>query len=62
MTVTSSVLVLGAGLVLAAQGSGRTDQSANMTDRERAPMWVPGADVPMAVYIRFEEPPAAPPR
>lgn len=62
VTVAGSILILGAGLVLAAQGSSRTDQSASVTDGERYPMWVPGTDVPMAVYIRTQEHPAAPPR
>lgn len=62
VTVTGSALILGAGLVLAAQGPGRADQSADPSDRERYPMWVPGTDIPMATYIRPDDLPSAPPR
>jgi hypothetical protein len=61
--VTCAALVLGAGLVLAAQGPGRADQSARITDKERQPMWVPGTNVPMSAYIDAEDGlPLAPPR
>lgn len=63
MAVTCAALVLGAGLVLAAQGPGRADQSVRVTDKERYPVWVPGADVPMSTYIDAENRlPLAPPR
>lgn len=62
VALTCTALVLGAGLVLAAQGSGRADMSAQPTDRERYPMWVPGTDVPMAAYIESNRLPSAPPR
>lgn len=61
--VTCAALIMGAGLVLAAQGPGRADQSATVSDRERHPVWVPGTDVPMSTYIDAEESlPLAPPR
>lgn len=62
VAVTWTALVLGAGLVLAAQGSGRADPSVDPTDRERYPMWVPGTDVPMATYLESNSLPSAPPR
>jgi hypothetical protein len=61
-TVTCTALVLGAGLVLAAQGPGRADQSVDLPDRERYPLWVPGSDVPMVAYIRQDDLSSAPPR
>ncbi|HSD75066.1 MAG TPA: hypothetical protein VLB75_09875 [Steroidobacteraceae bacterium] len=51
LVVWSSALVLGAGLVLAAQGPGRAEWAAELSDVERQPLWVPGGDVPMAAYI-----------
>ncbi len=63
VAVTCTALILGAGLVLAAQGSGRADQSAAPTDRERYPMWVPGSEIPMATYIEEQDRlPLPPPR
>ena len=44
-------LALAAGMVLAAQQSGRADRFADPSDRELHPQWVPGSDVPMAVYL-----------
>ena len=51
LVVWTSALVLGAGLVLAAQGPGRAELAAVPSDVERQPLWVPGGDVPMAAYI-----------
>jgi hypothetical protein len=51
LVVWTSALVLGAGLVLAAQGPGRAELAAAPSDVERQPLWVPGGDVPMAAYI-----------
>jgi len=63
VAVTCTALVLGAGLVLAAQGTGRADQSIIPTDRERTALWMPGTEVPMSVYGRAEQQlPEAPPR
>jgi len=53
--VTCSALILGAGLVLAAQGPGRADQSAVPTDLQRYPVWVPGTNVPMSTYIEADD-------
>lgn len=54
---------LGTGLVLAAQDSGRAERFADPSDRERRPLWVPGEDIPMAIYLRSEvNVPLAPPR
>ncbi|NJO12415.1 MAG: hypothetical protein HC872_01900 [Gammaproteobacteria bacterium] len=62
VAVTCTALVLGAGLVLAGQGTGRADQSIIPTERERRPMWTPGSDVPMSVYVEVEQQLPAPPR
>ncbi len=62
VAVTCTALILGAGLVLAAQGSGRADQSAIPTDGERYPAWTPGTNVPMATYVEVDRLPSAPPR
>ena len=51
LVVWTSALVLGAGLVLAAQGPSRAELAAAPSDVERQPLWVPGGDVPMAAYI-----------
>ena len=60
--LTCTALILGAGLVLAAQGSGRADQSATPTEKERYPAWTPGTNVPMASYVEVDRLPLAPPR
>ena len=60
--VTCTALVLGAGLVLAAQGPGRADPSADLRGGERYPLWVPGGEIPMAAYIRQNDLSSAPPR
>ena len=59
---TCTALVLGAGLVLAAQGPGRADPSAGLRGGERYPLWVPGSEIPMAAYIRQDDLSSAPPR
>ncbi len=53
--ITAAVaLTLGIGFVLAAQSSGRADQFADPSDKERRPMWVPGEDIPMVTYLGAE--------
>ncbi len=54
LVVWTSALVLGAGLVLAAQGPGRDELAAAPSDLERRPLWVPGGDIPMAAYLEHQ--------
>lgn len=63
IALVSASSVLGAGLVLAAQDSGRADRYAVPTDRERVPTWIPGSDIPMMTYLGGgKELPLLPPR
>ena len=63
LVVWTTALVLGAGLVLAAQAPGRADMGAAPSDMERQPLWVPGGNIPMAAYLRTQhEHQLAPPR
>ena len=48
LVVWTTALVLGAGLVLAAQGPSRAEMGAAPSDTERQPLWVPGGNIPMA--------------
>ena len=52
--LVATSLVLGAGLVLAAQSSGRSELAARPAALERHPLWVPGGEVPMAAYLHSE--------
>lgn len=63
LLVWGTALILGVGLVLAAQGTGFAEMSAAPSDEERQALWVPGSDVPMATYLRSQhEHLLAPPR
>ena len=63
LVVWTTALVLGAGLVLAAQGPSRAEMGAAPSDTERQPLWVPGGNIPMAAYLRTRhEHQLAPPR
>jgi hypothetical protein len=52
--VWGSALVMGVGLVLAAQGTGRAEMSAAPADEALQSLWVPGSNVPMAAYLRSQ--------
>jgi hypothetical protein len=61
--VWSTAFVLGVGMVLAAQGTGRAEVGAAPADEVRPTLWVPGSNVPMAAYLRSQhENSPAPPR
>jgi len=54
LVVWTAALTLGAGLLLAAQGTGRAEMGAAPSDEERQALWVPGSNVPMAAYLRSQ--------
>jgi len=55
LVVWTTALALGAGLVLAAQGPGRAEMGAALSDEERQPLWMPGGNIPMAAYLRSQQ-------
>jgi hypothetical protein len=55
LMATTTTLVLVAGLVVAAQTTGRAELSSQPTTLERHPLWVPGSDVPMATYLQSDD-------
>lgn len=62
VAVVATAAMLTAGLLLAAQESGRADRISSPTDRERQPLWAPGSDVPMVTYLSSTTDLIAPPR